>query len=85
MWNEFSKDNIALCLKEQGNFFLVRPKGLHPAWNKKFTPSVVQLIENKLYSAENELEHIVFSHKDDFLTPSDDPFECGLEWCELPE
>ncbi len=85
MWKDFIKTDLDLCLKEDYQFFLVRPKGLHPGWNKKFTPSVVQLIVGKLYSCDNELEPIIYSHKDDFLTPSEDPFECNLEWCEIPE
>lgn len=85
MWQSFDKGNLDLCLKEPYQFFLVRPKGLHPARDVKCCPTVVQLIENQIYTADNELEPIVFSHKDDQFHPSSDPFECNLEWCELPE
>ena len=85
MWKPFVKSDLELCMKEPYQFFLVRPKGLHQTTGQKFTASVVQLIDNELYRCMDELEPIIFSHKDDFLTPETNPFECNLEWCEIPE
>lgn len=84
MWLNFDKENAVLLAKEPYQFFLVRPKGMHPVCGGKFLPSVVQLIDDQLYSADNELEPLVYSHKNDFLTPCADPFDCNLEWCEIP-
>lgn len=85
MWRSFDKGNLDLCLKQPGEFFMVRAKGEHPGRGGKFVPSIVQLIDNQLYAADNELDAIIFSHKDDFFEPCQDPFECNLEWRELPD
>ena len=85
MWKAFDMADLELCLKEPYQFFLVRPKGFHPASGKVFVPTVVQLIDGKIYPPDNELEPLIFSHKDDEFHPFDDPFVCNLEWCELPE
>jgi len=83
MWKDLTKESMVN--KDWYQFFLVRPKGLHPASGKKFTALVVQYGDGHLYTPDNEVEPIIYSHKDDVMTPSNDPFECNLEWMEIPE
>ncbi len=85
MWKPFTKADLSLCLKEPYEFFLVRPVANHPGRGGKCCPTVVQLIDEYIYTADNELEPLIYSHKDNSMTPCDDPFECNLEWCEIPE
>jgi hypothetical protein len=85
MWKNFTKSDLGLCLKEPYEFFLVRYKGTHPARGGKFCPIVVQLIDEQLYVDDNELEPLTFSKAGADMEPSNEPFECDLEWCELPE
>lgn len=85
MWKDFSKSDLELCLKEPYQFFMIRVKGLHPGRGGRFCPTIVQLIDNQLFTCENELEPLIFSHKNDIMSPETDPFECNLEWCEIPE
>lgn len=87
MWKPFNKSDLELCLKEPYQFFLVRPTGIHPGRGGKFCPTVVQMIDNQLYTCENELEAIIFSvnPQDIMEGPTDDPFNAKLEWCEIPE
>lgn len=85
MWKDFNKSDLELCLKQPYDFFLVRQKGLHPASGKKFVPITVQLIDGKLFTCENELDPLAFSTKHNVMEPSDNPFECALEWMEIPE
>lgn len=85
IWKPLTKDSSEVAKKEPYEFFLVRPRGFHPASGKLFSPSVVQLIDGKLYTCDNELDPIIWSHKDDQWTPTTDPCEANLEWCEIPE
>lgn len=85
MWKPFVKSDLDLCLKQPYDFFLVRCTGTHPARGGKFVPVTAQLIDEHLYAPDNELDPLIFSHKDDMLRPCVDPFECALEWCEIPE
>lgn len=67
----------------QGNFFLVRPRGINPRFGEKYVPTVVQSIGGELYSSFNEIEPIMYGK----TGPHADPYhsDCDLEWMELPE
>jgi hypothetical protein len=64
-------------------FFLVRMKGIHPNFGKPYTPMVVQMIDNRLYTADNELEPVEFGGfvGDDYVKM---PLK-ALEWHSLPD
>lgn len=65
---------------EPYEFFLVRPKGLHPARGMVFHPTIVQRIDGKFYTAENELEPIYFGQDE----ADDHPLKATLEWRHFP-
>lgn len=54
------------------NFFLIRPVGLHPKYEKPYIPSVVQQIETKFFAVDDEITSVFFGNAE-------------LEWHELPE
>lgn len=67
-------------------YFLVRPQGPHPITGGKYTPSVVQCIDDKLYTTNDDVEPIRWSRSGSGMpTPTDDPFQANLEWCPLPD
>lgn len=70
---------IDTCPTGWGNFFLVRPKGLHTTTG--FTPTVVQCCDSQFYKPENELEPVYFGQNE----PDNHPLKTELEWCLLPE
>jgi hypothetical protein len=61
-------------------YFLVRPKGLHPALDIPPIPSVVQRFEGEFYGVENEIEPMYWGQNE----PDDSPFKTTLEWRPLP-
>lgn len=65
---------------EAYDFFLVRPKGVHPASGKVWHPTIVQRIEGKFYTSTNELEPIYFGQDE----TDDHPLKTTLEWKPLP-
>ena len=65
---------------EAYEFFLVRPKGVHPASGKAFHPTIVQRIDGKFYTSTNELEPIYFGQNES----DDHPLKTTLEWRHFP-
>ncbi|QOG20435.1 hypothetical protein [Bradyrhizobium sp. SEMIA] len=65
---------------EAYEFFLVRPRCLHPAKGKPFHPTIVQRIDGEFYTSDNELEPIYFGQNED----DDHPLKTTLEWKPLP-
>jgi hypothetical protein len=65
---------------EAYEFFLVRPKGIHPGNGKPFHPTIVQRIDGDLYTSDNELDPIYFGQNE----ADDHPLKTALEWKPLP-
>jgi hypothetical protein len=80
-WKLFGDGNPT----EPYQFFLARRRGEHPGRGGRCCPVIVQMIDGKLYTSDNELDPLVFSHKDDQWQPCDDPMQCDLEWHPIPE
>lgn len=62
------------------NYFLVRPTGWNPCSGKSWIPTVVQRVEGKFYTPDNEIEPIDFGQDE----PLDSPLRTTLEWHSLP-
>lgn len=65
---------------EAYEFFLVRPKGLHPSHGKMFHPTIVQRIDGEFYTATNEFDPIYFGQNE----ADDHPLKTMLEWRPFP-
>lgn len=65
---------------EAYEFFLVRPQGTHPGRGGAFHPTIVQRIDGKFYTSDNELDPIYFGQDE----PDDSPLKTTLEWKPLP-
>lgn len=65
---------------EAYEFFLVRPQGNHPGRGGIFHPTIVQRIDGKFYTSDNELDPIYFGQDE----PDDSPMKTTLEWKPLP-
>lgn len=65
---------------EAGDFFLVRPRGLHPTTGKPFLPTIVQQIDGDLYLPSNEIDKIIFGRDE----PCDNWRDVDMEWQPLP-
>jgi hypothetical protein len=65
---------------EAYEFFLVRPQGTHPGRGGIFHPTIVQRIDGKFYTSDNELDPIYFGQDE----PDDSPMKTTLEWKPLP-
>jgi hypothetical protein len=84
LWNPLTKDSPVP--KGEDDFFLVRPRGTHPAHDKPFTPSVVQISHGELYTATDELRPVTWSRNGDMRQgPTQDPYQADLEWCPIPQ
>lgn len=72
---------IILAPTGWGNFFLVRPNGIHPGRGRPYLPTVVQYFDGKFYLPDNELEPVYFGQDE----PEGHPLRAELEWMPLPE
>lgn len=61
-------------------YFLVRPRGLHPGKGQPFLPTIVQRIDGEFYTTDNELEPVYFGQDES----EDHPLKTTLEWKPLP-
>lgn len=76
---EWSSD-FGAAPTEAYEFFLVRPKGLHPATGMVWHPTIVQRIDGQLYTSTNELEPVYFGQNE----ADDHPLKTALEWRHFP-
>jgi hypothetical protein len=74
------RTDIENAPSEAYDFFLVRPQGNHPGRGGPFHPTIVQRIDGKFYTSDNELDPIYFGQDE----PDDSPMKTTLEWKPLP-
>lgn len=66
-------------------YFLVRPRGQHPARGVAFVPTVVCRLGSELFTPGNHIDALVWSKGGDmFAGPTTDIREADLEWFPLP-
>lgn len=72
--------NLRNAPTEPGDFFLVRPRGLHSSRGKPFLPTIVQRIDGEFYTCDNEIDPVYFGQNE----ADDHPLKTTLEWQPLP-
>lgn len=74
------RDDFENAPTEMHEYFLVRPKGIHPGRGGLFLPTIVQRIDGEFYATDNEVDPIYFGQNE----ADDHPLKTTLEWQPLP-